>query len=473
MSGYDGPRIVTDGLVFCVDTTDPNSFPVEPTINYLNPTYDSKGNLYHPSYRPYSGFNHGSVATSTDISAPITGLTVYKVSDDGVDTQNVRTSFKFTSSFLGYDEEYTLSFYVYLTSSFNGRYTNITTDDLVMYQNTTGSDWHSTRGTDPTRGYMGAGTIRTNYEVPNISVQNQWQRASITFKPLTANITIGTNDKNTYYAGYFRVPVTGGTSGGTPYYWYISSAQLEKKIYKSDFVTGIRDFTGSLRNLTNTSNNVNLFGAGVNAPLPTVSGSIGTRNCGVNTEFNTISPYSFSYMTIQNMTTTLKQLLYSDHTIELICKINNFNNVATYNPSLTTQTNAGLIIWNGFHSGLYYSSAGTMTYNIWSGSGATRSTNTGLSSYLGKPTMITATRLSNVLYIYINGDRKVATSITPPLSYNYQNIQLGCAYAGQATVNSYVWPANVTYYSAKLYNRGFTASDVKQNYNSVKTKYNI
>lgn len=90
MACISGKNIVQDGLMLSVDMSNkPKSFFGRPTTNLIGPTNDAT-NIYMPSNRPYSGLPHSqSGSISTEVPPPYTGQTVYKIIDDGVDSQNV------------------------------------------------------------------------------------------------------------------------------------------------------------------------------------------------------------------------------------------------------------------------------------------------------------------------------------------------------------------------------------------------
>lgn len=198
--------------------------------------------------------------------------------------------------------------------------------------------------------------------------------------------------------------------------------------------------------------------------IPTISGN------GIRTGFTVATE---KYINCTNVTTTLKNLLYGNHTIEIACKINSLTRGIDLNASYTTETRTSMIVWPGFHSGLTMDNT-TMYYEIWSGSAAIAGTSTPISSYVGKNSIIHASRISNTLYIYLNGVLTSQTNISPPLNRNYTNLRLGAAAVAYAiTTNGYVWPSNIDYYSVKLYNKGFTANEVQQNFNSIRSRFGL
>lgn len=249
MSVISGPNLNKSGLILHLDALNKSSFRGEPTTNLLNPSNNSV-NTYHPNYRPISNsvpgsIAHGSISLATnEVAPPINGLNVYKISDDGVDTQNVRISLRFHSeNFLQYNKTYTYSCWIYLPSNFAGRYTGMTN---AMYQNTNGNDWHATIGYDSTYNYYSAGPIKISENNININTYDRWQRFSMTFSPLSTNKNLAVNngnDNNLWSSGYFRVNVSNAVNGGTPYFFYITDAQLEESTYPKSFTFNTRGTT--------------------------------------------------------------------------------------------------------------------------------------------------------------------------------------------------------------------------------------
>lgn len=204
--------------------------------NLLRPANDGV-NTYHPSYRPHSGVAHGSGAVSTDVPPPVPGVTVYKIADDAADGQNARCGIRLNATDLDlYDEDCVLSYWVYLPSQFAARYTGW---EVIVHQNTTGSDWHNSRGYNSTYNFYAAGSIRDAIlEALDVGKVDQWQRISIRFKALTANINLPEcdgNDNNVWVAGYTRVYVSGATNGGTPYHLYVAGGHLYKSREAQDW----------------------------------------------------------------------------------------------------------------------------------------------------------------------------------------------------------------------------------------------
>ena len=181
-----------------------------------------------------------------------------------------------------------------------------------------------------------------------------------------------------------------------------------------------------------------------------------------------------NYADCANTTTTIKNLLYVDHTIEIACKINSLTKGIDLNASYTTETRNALIIWSGYHSGLTIDNT-NLYYEIWNGtSNPVGISASNIASYVGKNIIIQAVRISNTLYIYFNGVLVSSGAITAPTNYGYNNLRIGASgITLTVSNNSYAWPSNIDFCSVKLYNIGFNQSQVTQNYNATKTRFGL
>jgi hypothetical protein len=181
-----------------------------------------------------------------------------------------------------------------------------------------------------------------------------------------------------------------------------------------------------------------------------------------------------NFASFYNATTAIKNLLYGDHTIEMTFKINSLSRGVDLNAAWTYETGISLIIWQGYHSGLYLDGGGSLIYNIWNGTTGTVSINTYLYPYVGANVTIHAVRISNTLYLYVNGLLAASGGIAAPTNYGYNNVVIGAttttAVVGQ---NAFVWASNIDFYTTKLYTIGFTQSQVTQNFNAMRGRLAI
>lgn len=180
-----------------------------------------------------------------------------------------------------------------------------------------------------------------------------------------------------------------------------------------------------------------------------------------------------NYADCNNVSTTLKNLLYGDHTIEIACKINSLSRGVDLNAAYTTEQRTSLIVWPGYHSGLTMDSI-YLWYDIWNSTSNSVYLYTDISSYVGKNIVFNAVRISNTLYLYINGNLITSGNITAPTNYGYNNLRLGTAITSYpVSTNGYAWPSNIDYYAVRLYNIGFNQSQVTQNYNTTKGRFGL
>ena len=175
-----------------------------------------------------------------------------------------------------------------------------------------------------------------------------------------------------------------------------------------------------------------------------------------------------------NGNSVIKDLLYSNHTIEVSCKINSFAVGSSLNAAYTNENQTSLVIWKGTHAGLYLESAGACTYSIWNASVGTISLSTPLSSYVGRNIMIHSVRISDTLYLYVNGQLATSAVRTPTTYRAYTDVAIGAAKTTNiVSDNTYSWPSNVDFYSVKLYTMGFAQPQVTQNFNAIRGRLGI
>jgi hypothetical protein len=181
-----------------------------------------------------------------------------------------------------------------------------------------------------------------------------------------------------------------------------------------------------------------------------------------------------NFASCYNTTTAIKNLLYGDHTIEMTFKINSLSRGVDLNAAWTYEAGISLIIWQGYHSGLYLDGGGSLLYNIWNGTTGTVSIYTYLYPYVGANVTIHAVRISNTLYIYVNGALAVSAAIAAPTNYGYSNVVIGATTTtAVVSQNAFVWASNIDFYTTKLYTIGFTQSQVTQNFNAMRGRLAI
>lgn len=181
-----------------------------------------------------------------------------------------------------------------------------------------------------------------------------------------------------------------------------------------------------------------------------------------------------NFASFYNATTAIKNLLYGDHTIEIACKINSFTTGYDLNPLYTYETETVLIAWQGYHSGLALVSSGYLAYVIWNSTAGTVSIYSPQVLTLGANIVIHAVRISNTLYIYVNGALVASSAIAAPTNYGYSNVVIGASTTSAVvSQNAFVWASNIDFYTTKLYTIGFTQSQVTQNFNAMRGRLAI
>jgi hypothetical protein len=143
----------------------------------------------------------------------------------------------------------------------------------------------------------------------------------------------------------------------------------------------------------------------------------------------------------------------------------------TFSPNVAGITFKGLMGYsdypvNGFSLGLYNNS--TIYFqaynNLVTGSAA-------ISGYfnptIGVASVVTATFINRDMKIYYNGNLFASTTIAfDPLPSTTPIVIAGTIQGGWG-------PSNITVYNAKIYNRVLSAAEVKQNFNTMKSRFNI
>lgn len=458
MACFSGPEIVNDGLVFAYDMSNSEkSWFGRPTTNLIGPNNDST-NIYMPSNRPYSGLPHSQSGNiTTEVPPPIPGQTVYKIIDDAVDTQNARYSIRvdMTNTWIDYDKTYIWSCFVWLPQEYAGRWTGTFTRGI--YQNTSGTDWHGTRGYDVTYNYYSAGSILSSgpYGISSgidRTKLNQWQRIWSVFTPLTANIQLpqnSGNDNNKWVAGFMRVDISNAVNGGTPYHLYLSGGQIEEGNFVTDFVTNSRDVTDSIKDLTNN-----------NVLTPS------------NLSYDDYDTFSFPGNGIvasairSNKTRTT---LFTDPNIysyEVVCKRNGVGSTAT------------IVIGNqGYNSGILMTTAGQFVASAWYSTAPwTVATPYPTTSVVANDTwahVVMTFNKNGFERIYLNG------VLQGSLDVSGFNTSAGGNWYGSGSIlvvggdNFAAYSFSGTIAVAKMYNKELTDAEIKQNFEALRGRFGI
>jgi hypothetical protein len=407
------PRIVTDGLVLCLDAGNLKG-------------YDKYENLVNNSETFENWTANGSRATitSNQIFAPDGSLTA-----DMIEDANSNSGFKNLYQYITITstETYTASLYVKAGTS---DWANFYFDDTnVSFQFST-----ETLSIDPNSGNLGGtGTATAGFD----NLGNGWYRlylkdiyASSGSRPFGIWTGAGTQ---TYNPSYVGDPTKN---------FYIWGAQLERGSSVTDYYA-----TTSTTKIRGTSW-TDLSGNGNNGTL--TNGPTYSNSNGGSIVFDGTNDYIVRNSTTINLSAGV--------TMEMIFKSTDMNSRAQgfmqYNAS------------GGYYINFYTPGNGRLRWETWvpvSVAGGAFYTPTALSNNTWYHAVGTYSSGSSKLYINgINVSSASQTSGTYSSSYT-GNLQIG-QYAGYMSGNVAI---------AKIYNRVLTAEEVQQNFNALRSRFGI
>jgi hypothetical protein len=170
--------------------------------------------------------------------------------------------------------------------------------------------------------------------------------------------------------------------------------------------------------------------------------------------------------------------LHNDHTTEIWFKADDRD---PYDPSNTSgqfENVSGLVLFNGFHSGWYFSST-QYSYTIWGFDGTSNQVNTWSfnDTEEGVWTQLVAVRNGSNIKLYKNGVEKLNSTITAALlaanvsTPSANNIRIGTA-TGSAP-SSFTWWSDITFSNLRMYKKALTASEIQQNFNALKGRFGL
>jgi hypothetical protein len=418
MSLSHSPKIVTSGLVLHLDAANKRSFnPSENLLTYTN-SIGISGQKYLVSATP--------IITLNATTAPDGTLTATKIDNNGNSTSNYL--YAQGDVVLSTSTTYTYSIFLKPSSS-NLVYITLDEADFggkryQLYFNT-GDKTVTTQ----TIGVQSNGAILSSGVV---EYPNQWYRVYITFTTGSATVS-----------GLVEMISRYSTSNvGYNYFW---GRQLEKGPVMTDYTsvltTGIASRPTIWTNLSGNSNNGTLTNGPTYSSLN--NGSI---------IFNGSNQYVVG--------PSISSQLTGDMTAEVWMKLN------------AVPTDYVRIIGTGVNSG------SSRTFGLWVNSNDRNLLWQRHGSGAQDPALLPATRLTLGTWnhivattsgsshaIYLNGVSIGTASATGPWPESAQNISLGYGY-----IHTYL---NGSLSGAKLYNRGLTGSEVKQNYDALKGRYSL
>ena len=175
---------------------------------------------------------------------------------------------------------------------------------------------------------------------------------------------------------------------------------------------------------------------------------------------------------------TALNYLHNDHTTEMWFKADDRDPYDPTNASPNFEGTSGLVLFNGFHSGLYFS-ASAYSYTIWGNDGSSNQVNTWSfnDTEEGVWTQLVAVRNGSTIKLYKNGIEKTSSTITAALlaanvsTPSDNNIRIGTATGNAPT--GFTWFADITFSNLKMYKRALTASEIQQNFNATRGRFGI
>lgn len=293
----------------------------------------------------------------------------------------------------------------------------------------------------------------TTRSTKSITITTEWQRFSIT---------------GTVQANGIRVEISGGIQN--IYAW---GAQLEigsnVSTYYPTTTTGKTRATQAL-NLLSSFNNLSLLNQSYYNFTEINSGSIDLNR--------TIYPTAENgaHLEKTGITGDLSALnyLHNSHTTEIWFRSDDRNPYDAANTAVTYETNCGLLLFNGFHSGWWYNST-SYNYTIWGKTGTTNQTyDLGFNDFTsGVWTQLVAVRNGNTLTLYKNGVSQTSGTITcgAEATPSANNIRIGSATGSAAS--SFTWWADITFSMLRMYKTPLTAAQVQQNFNATRGRFGI
>ena len=477
MSKIYSPKIVTDSLVMCLDASLNKSYPATDLpvkgglVLWLDAADDStfsySSGTSVSQWRDKSGLNnHSSQATVGSQPSRST-------------FQNSRKTITFdgTNDFLDGASALTIAngytAFTIVKSSATGERDIITSTpaaqstDIYLYQQaSTGrfGNWSNVYTSNPISlnvWYL----FSTN--VSSVGSETLYLNGS----SQASNSRSLTNTRGYRVGAYY----TGSSSGE---YWSgeIAEILIFNRSLSSTEMKQVHTYLGQKWGISNTDRQIfdlsnNNFNFSFNGTNPRYNAKSIVSN------FNITSPYAVGSFGGQNLTSTILNLLYVDHTIEVAVNLKGFKAVKSFDNARDYEGAAGIVLWQGYHSGLYVDAATQkLTYLIWNATPDYVVTEYVLPNDLkDKILYITAKRQANVLSIFINGVLVAGpTSITTTVR-SYTQINIGAAFQGDpssgGSLGAFVWAGQHEYHLLRMYSRALATSELVSNYQAFKARF--
>lgn len=429
MATIGGSNIVTNGLVLSLDAANRNSLSSAPVVNLVtNPLFSGSNNTQTQAITSnwvFSGdsgpngfrFYTGSIAGVTPL---FSGEGMVGTLGPNTVPNNRRIYYQGGSQA---NTTYTLSFYYYMTGS-------LISGDLVLIIE-----------------YSGSTSVKSVYYPLTSASLNTWTRNVTTF-------TTGTGSTGITNWG----PVM---SFSSPTGLFMQRLQVEKSPYANDFVTGSRSL---IWNDLSGNSNATLLSSSVSASIP---------------RFNSLNENLLNFDGIGSYATATTTWSYlSSSALECVFKTNTLSGFKTifgyrHNEGFSLPT-IGSIYLNG--SSLAASVITTTQVYRTVTASTTIATNTFYHVVLNKNTTV------GTLEIYVNGSLN-GTQTFDPVSYgqwtttgSYIGSNLLDIGKSSNTSVAQGWAVSTLSGSiplARLYNRTLSPSEIQQNYNALKARFNL
>ncbi len=463
-----GPRITQDGLVMSLDPSQNKSYPAfdlpvkDGLVMWMDAaddtTFSYSSGTTVSQWRDKSGFNYHM----TPVTAGPTRnafLNSRKVIACTTSQQIWNSSINLSTS----------AYTIFCVTRLSG-----TTPSRVLstqYSATAGGNWLLGHWGGHYNQYYAEGWVQyQGYPADNTwrMYMGDWSGSSTDLANLYSNGTAITTNSNGANAGPLGLGINISSEVST-----CEAAEIIvfNKLLSTKERNLIHTYLGQKWGISNTDRQIfdlsgNNFNFAFNGTNPRYNAKTIVSN------FDTTSPFAVSSFGGQNLTSKVLNLLYSDHTIEVAFNAEGFRSVYSYDNTLTTQDGQCIVLWTGRHSGLrVYQN--TIIYEYWNSQSSTVGISVSISSYIDKIIYITATRIGDVLRLYINGvllsGPSTVAATTSPVSYSQINI--GAAYQGNPTTQGYIWAGQHEYHLLRMYNRQLTDTEVASNYQAFKARF--
>ena len=465
------PKIVTDSLVMCLDASNNKSYPTDlPVKNGLvmwmdaadDTTFSYSSGTTVSQWRDKSGLNYHMVPVSAGPTRNAF-LNSRKVIACTTSQQIWNSAINLATS------PYTIFGVTRLTGTTNARV--LTT----QYVPSAGGNWLLGHHGGTVNDYYAEGWVynsATSADTAWRIFMGDWSGSSTDLANLYSNGTAIATNSSAASAGPIGLGINVNSETST-----CEAAEIVvfNRVLSATERKQVNTYLGQKWGISNTDRQIfdlsgNNFNFSFNGTNPRYNAKSIVSN------FNITSPYAVSSFGGQNLTSTILNLLYVDHTIEVAVNLKGFKAVKSFDNARDYEGVAGIVLWQGYHSGLYVDAATQkLTYLIWNSDPTLVSIQYALPNDLkDKILYITAKRQANVLSLFINGALVAGpTSITTTVR-SYTQINIGAAFQGDpssGTLGSFVWAGQHEYHLLRMYSRALDTSELVSNYQAFKARF--